>query len=102
VGQRQPLVIIRFYRPDEDYQQALFTAVSRALERRPNSAFDLVSVAPGTGNPAQVALATNASRRNAEGVLRSLTNMGLPADRVSLSATSSPSANVAEVHVYIR
>jgi hypothetical protein len=47
-------------------------------------------------------LATNASRRNAEGVLRSLTNMGLPADRVSLSATSSPSANVAEVHVYIR
>ncbi len=102
VGQRQPLVIIRFDRPDVAYEQALFTAVSRALERRPNSGFDLVSVAPGTGNPAQVALATNASRRNAEGVLRSLTNMGLSADRVSLSATSSPAARVSEVHVYVR
>ncbi|WP_246116648.1 hypothetical protein [Denitrobaculum tricleocarpae] len=102
VGQRQPLVIIRFDRPDVAYEQALFTAVSRALERRPNSGFDLVSVAPGVGNPAQVALATNASRRNAEGVLRSLTNMGLAADRVSLSATSSPAARVSEVHVYVR
>jgi len=102
VGRAQPLVVIRFERPDVDYDQELFTAVSRALERRPNAAFDLVAVAPGLGNAAQVALAGNKSRRNAEGVLRSLTSMGLPADRVSLSATTNPNAQVSEVHIYVR
>jgi hypothetical protein len=102
VGHRQPLVVIRFNQPNVDYEQALFTVVSQALERKPNAAFDLVAVAPATGSPAEVSLATSKSRRNAEGVLRSLTNMGLPADRVTLSATSSPTAQVSEVHVYVR
>ena len=102
VGQRQPLVVIRFNQPNVEYEQALFTVVSRALERRPNAAFDLVAVAPSIGSAAQVSLATSKSRRNAEDVLRSLTNMGLPADRITLSATSSASAQVNEVHVYVR
>jgi hypothetical protein len=80
----------------------LFTAVSRALERKPNAAFDLVAVAPNVGTPAQVSLATSRSRRNAEGVLRTLTNMGLPSERITLSATSSAGAQVNEVHVYVR
>lgn len=102
VGRTQPLVVIRFERSDVDYDQELFTAVNRALERRPTAAFDLVAVAPGLGNAAQVALAGNKSRRNAEGVLRSLTSMGLPADRVSLSATTNPNAQISEVHIYVR
>jgi hypothetical protein len=101
VGQRQPLVVIRFNDTKVEYEQALFTAVSRALDRKPNAGFDLVAVAPKVGTPAQVSLATSRSRRNAEGVLRTLTNMGLPADRISLSATSSESAQVNEVHVYV-
>ncbi len=102
VGQRQPLVVIRFNESKVDYEQALFTAVSRALDRKPNAGFDLVAVAPNVGTPAQVSLATSRSRRNAEGVLRTLTNMGLPADRITLSATSSANAQVNEVHVYVR
>ena len=102
VGRTAPLVVIRFERADVNYDQALFTAVSQALERRPNAAFDLVAVAPGLGSPSQVALATNKSRRDAEGVLRSLTSMGLPADRVSLSATTNPNAQISEVHLYVR
>ncbi len=102
VGRAAPLVVIRFNQPNVRYDQALYTAVSQALDRRPNAAFDLVAVAPGLGSPSQVALATNRSRREAEGVLRSLTNMGLPADRVSLSATTNPNAQVSEVHLYIR
>ncbi|HEY5598517.1 MAG TPA: hypothetical protein VIK47_06910 [Kiloniellales bacterium] len=102
VGQRQPLVVIRFSDSKVDYEQALFAAVSRALDRKPNAAFDLVAVAPNVGTPAQVSLATSRSRRNAEGVMRTLTNMGLPADRITLSATSSANAQVNEVHVYVR
>lgn len=99
VGQRQPLVIIRFDRANVDYEAILYSAVSQALERRPNAAFDLVAVAPASGNAT-----TNAqrARRYAEQVLRSLTNMGLPPDRVSIAATASSQAVVDEVHLYVR
>jgi hypothetical protein len=98
----RPLVVIRFDRQNVQYEQALYDAVSRALERRPNAAFDLVAVTPGGGTPAEVALNSNSARRNAESVLRTLTNMGLPPDRVSLAATTSPSATTTEVHLYVR
>ena len=101
-SERRPLVIIRFDRPNVAYEQALHTAVRRALERRPDAAFDLVAVSPNAGNPAQVALHTDASKRNAENVLRSLTNMGLGADRISLSATTSASVQGNEVQLYVR
>ena len=102
VGRAPPLVVIRFEQPNVEYDQTLYTAVSQALERRPNAAFDLVAVAPGLGSPSQVALASNKSRRDAEGVLRSLTNMGLPSDRMSLTATTNPNGQISEVHVYVR
>lgn len=102
VGARQPLAVIRFDRENVQYEQALFTVVGAALERRPNAAFDIVAVAPSGGDSARVALDTSRSRRNAENVLRTLTNMGLPADRMTLSATASPQAQVNEVHIYVR
>lgn len=102
LANRRPLVVIRFDRDDVPYQEPLFTAVSEALNRRPSAAFDLVSVVPQQGTPAQVALNANNARRNAERVLRNLTAMGLPSDRISLSATSSNETSSSEVHVYVR
>ncbi|MBM3531537.1 MAG: hypothetical protein FJX60_00695 [Alphaproteobacteria bacterium] len=99
---RRPLVVIRFDRARVDYQQALYNAVSRALERRPDAAFDLVAVSPSRGNAAQVTLNSANAKRNAETVLRSLTEMGLPATRVQLSSTTSGQAQNTEVHVYVR
>lgn len=96
---RSPLVVIRFDRRNVDYEQAVYTAVSRALERRPDATFDLVGVAPTRG---QAAANTNTARRNAEQVLRSLTEMGLPPSRVSLSSAVSQRAQTNEVHIYIR
>ncbi|MFC1674085.1 hypothetical protein ACFL12_08135 [Pseudomonadota bacterium] len=99
---RRPLVVIRFDRDKVPYQQALYNAVSRVLERRPGAAFDLVAVAPSSGGPARVSLNASKSRRHAEEVLRSLTEMGLPPARVAVSAKSSTSAQANEVHLYLR
>lgn len=99
---RRPLVVIRFDRKDVNYQQALYSAVSRVLERRPNASFDLVAVAPNAGGPAMVALNSNKSRRFAEGVLRSLVEMGLPPGRVAVSGKTSAQASANEVHLYLR
>ncbi len=100
-GER-PLVVIRFDRPDIPYQQALYNAVSRALERKPNASFDLVAVSPKRGSAARAALNSTQTKRNAEAVLRTLADMGLPANRVKLSAMSSPDVESNEVHIFVR
>lgn len=101
VGER-PLVVIRFDRPDIPYQQALYNAVSRALERKPDASFDLVAVTPKRGSAAQTALNSTQTKRNAEAVLRTLADMGLPGNRVKLSATTSPDVEANEVQIFVR
>jgi len=85
----RPLVVVRFDKPDVNYQQAVYQSVSDALEKYPNARFELVAVAPGAGNPARKAIESTRSRRNAEKVLRTLTEMGLAADRIDLSAMTN-------------
>ena len=99
---RRPLVVIRFDRVTVPYQQALYNAVSRVLERRPNAIFDLVAVAPSVGGKARVALNTTKSRRHADTVRRSLVEMGLPPGRLAISSKTSAQARTNEVHVYLR
>lgn len=101
-GGQRPLVVIRFDRANVPYEDALYQAVSTAIERRPNAMFDLVAVTPTSSGPAQTALGANTARRNAEAVLRSLTNLGLPADRVRLSAMNSADAVTNEVRIYVQ
>jgi hypothetical protein len=99
---RSPLVVIRFDRADVPYQQALYTAVSRTLEQRPDALFDLVAVAPTKGGQARVALNSQKARQHAENVVRSLIEMGLPPNRVAVSAQTMAQADNNEVHLYVR
>jgi hypothetical protein len=102
IGARRPLVVIRFDRANVPYQQALYAAVSKVLERRPDATFDLVGVAPAVGGTAREAVNTNKVRRHADDVLRSLVEMGLPPARVAVSARVLPTAKSNEVHLYLR
>ena len=99
---RKPLVIIRFDRKNVDYQQALYTAVNRTLSRSPAAAFDLVAVTPSGGSSAQLSKNSYSAQHSAEEVLRALADMGLPAERIKLSAMSSDEALTNEVHIYLR
>jgi hypothetical protein len=98
----RPLVVIRFDRSDVKFEQALYQATSAALQRRPNAAFDVVGVGSAIGTPAQVALNSDIARTNADRVVRSLLNMGLPADRVSTAQVTDPNIQSNEVHLYVR
>ena len=100
--ERRPLVVIRFDRPDVAYESALRTAVTQALNRRPAASFDLVAVTPNAGSPAQVEIHAAACKRNAESVLRAMTDMGVSPTRVSLSSTTSASVRSNEVQIYVR
>jgi hypothetical protein len=99
---RRPLVTIRFYRLEVPYEEPLDKAVHLALERRPDAIFDVVAVAPQQDDPSQLTSHSKASKRNAEKVFRSLTGMGIPPERVSLSATTSANVQTDEVQLYVR
>ncbi|MEQ5775390.1 MULTISPECIES: hypothetical protein [unclassified Thalassospira] len=98
----RPLVVIRFDSASVKYEQALYNAVNRALERRPDATFDIVAVTPNRGTPAQVALNSSKAKRDAQSVVRSLTDMGMPNSRVRLSDSTSSAVSANEVHVFVR
>lgn len=98
----RPLVVIRFDRPNVNYEDALYTAVKSALDRRPNAVFEVVAVSLASSTPGFPAVGGASSIRNADAVMRSLTQMGLPAERIRTSQASSPSATNGEVQVFVR
>jgi len=77
-------------------------AVTEALKRYPNARFDLVAVNPTSGNAAEVAIETTRARRNAEKVLRTLTQMGLDTNSIDLSYNESATAASSEVHLFVK
>lgn len=98
----RPFVIIRFDNPGVEYEQKLYEAVSAALARSPKVAFDLVAVAPANGTSEESAQNSEAARASSERVMRSLLDMGLPADRISISQVTDPNIQGTEVRLYIR
>lgn len=98
----RPLVKIRFDQSKVDYEQPVYMAINEALTRYPSARFELVAVHPETGNAAKQAIENTRARRHAEEVLRSLSEMGVPADRIDMSHTGSAEATGSEVHIYIR
>ncbi len=96
------LVTIRFDRPHVDYQQILYTAVAQALQSRPSGSFAIVAVSPTRGTAAAIQLAQTAAERHARDVVRSLSDMGIPASRLDLSSTTDPNISASEVRVYLR
>ena len=96
---RRPLVTIRFNRPRVAYAEPLYRAISRAVEKRPDVAFDVVGVAPARPGGGGIAAQ---SRKRLEGVLATLAAMGVPARRIRASAIESPTALTDEVRIFVR
>ena len=97
-----PLIVIRFDRRDVDYQQILYAALSQALQTRPGAAFSVVAVSPTRGTATAVQLAQTAAHRHAQEVMRSMTDMGVPASRLAAASATDPTATSSEVRVFVR
>lgn len=104
VAQSGPRMLarVKFDRQNVEFEQPLYTAITEALDRFPNARFDLVAVNPTRGNAAEVAIETTRARRNAERVLRALSQQGLPLEKIDLSYSESAEATSSEVHLYIK
>ena len=98
----RPLVTIRFDQPNVDYEETLYLALSSALDRKPNATFTIETVAPAGSTPAEFAAYRQDARRHAEDVLHVISDMGMPEDRLSLSATMNTTVTSEEVRIYVR
>ncbi len=97
-----PLVVVKFDHPNVDYQQILYAALNQALQNRPSANFQVVAVSPTRGTAASVQIAQTTARRHAEDVMRSMTDMGVPATRLNVASTTDPAATTSEVRVFVR
>lgn len=97
-----PLVVIRFDHANVDYQQILYAALSQALQTRPGAGFSVVAVSPTRGTVTAVQLAQTAAKRHAQEVMRSITDMGVPASRLAVASSTDPNATSSEVRVFVR
>lgn len=101
-GGSTPLVVVKFDRPDVDYQQILYTTLRQALQNRPGASFQVVAVSPTRGTAASVQIAQTAARRHAEDMMRAMTDMGVPASRLGVTSITDPGTSVSEVRVFLR
>ncbi|MDR1009381.1 MAG: hypothetical protein LBL52_03985 [Rickettsiales bacterium] len=81
VGSARPIVSIKFDRPDVEFEEPLYQALSRALERNPSATFEVSGVTPRGKSAAE-------SQKHVKGVTKALADMGLPASRVALTSTT--------------
>lgn len=98
---KAPFVIIRFDRADVDYGQPLYQAMSQALEKNPMGSFEVVAVSP-RGQGTKQTLAGTTARGKAENVMRTMSEMGVPADRMQLTTATNPNSTSPEVHIFLR
>lgn len=97
----RPLVKISFDRSNVQYEDALVNAANEAQKRYPDVMFNVVGLHPATGNAAEVAIESTRARRNTQRVLRTLSQVGVPADRVNVVYDQSDEISVNSVFVYI-
>ena len=64
--------------------------------------FQVTAVSPTRGTAAAVQLAQTDAKRHAQEVLRSMTDMGVPASRLTVSSMTDPGLGNTEVRVYVR
>ena len=94
-----PIAIFRI-NEQEDYEQNLFGAISATLDKSPKSRFTLVAVSSSAGNPSEQAERAANVRKDVSKVISSLVSMGMPADRLSVSALSASSVENTEIRLY--
>ena len=99
-GSADSVIAIKLDRAKVDYEQDLYKALNQALQAKPGASFRVVAISPTGGSAAAMQKAQRTAQHNAQSVLKSMTDMGVPAARVAISSSTDPAATSTEVRVY--
>lgn len=92
-GSSRPLLVIQFDGPNVDYGPALYNAMTQALNRTSNPRFELVETYPER---------SGSQRPYGRRVADTIIDMGLPADRLTLSPAQVAQVKSPEVRLFVR
>jgi len=96
-----PLMTIDFSTPNPIYDTQLREVVQQALARKPDVVFDVTTVVPATGTPAQQVASAAGISADARQVARTISGEGVDDDNVHLSARSEPDVKGRQIRVYV-
>ncbi len=97
-----PLVTIDFSTPDPAYAEVLRQAVEQALSRKRDAQFEVTTVVPATGSPADQVAAASGLDAQARQVARAISGNGVDEDNVHLSARSDPAVKNRQIQIFVR
>lgn len=89
---RTPLMVVRFTKGDVYYAQQLYTAVSRAVQIKPDVLFDVVALAPEGVSAEKVA----------GHMVQNLNAIGVPSARIGVMPQNGQQVRYPEVRLYVR
>ncbi len=101
-GPAVPLVTVIFNGGQVAYAQQLRLAVLMAEARKPDARYDLVTVVPARGTPAEQEAAAKAGQPDAIAVADEMNGLGVDPPRIHFSARTEPDVKFRELRIYVR
>ena len=101
-GPPVPLVQIVFNGGQVAYARQLRLAVLMAEGRRPGIQYDLVTVVPARGSPADQVAAARQGESDAIAVADEMNALGVDPPRIHMAARTDPGVNTRELRIYVR
>ena len=98
----KPLVTIRFNQPRVYFDKQLYAAVSQAVAIKPDVTFDVVSLAPATGNPQIDAQWQQVASHNTQAVLAVMRNIGVPLHQIRVTGRSQAGLSHDETQLFVQ
>lgn len=95
------LVTIRFNQSRVYYEQQLYSAVSKAVSVKPDVMFEVVSYAPSTGDEDLDQKWQKIAGHNTRAVINSMSGMGVPMERITVSGQAMPGIKYDETRVFV-
>jgi hypothetical protein len=97
----QPLVTIRFNQPRVYFDQQLYSAISKAVAIKPEVTFDVVSLAPLTGNPQTDKQWQGVASHNTRAVVAVMNNIGVPMERMQVRGQTQSGLKFDETQIFV-
>lgn len=101
-GDRKPLMVIRFNQPNVYYQLPLYRAVKKTLSVYPTAYFEVVAVAPTTGEFFSDKEEVGKASEYAGLVTTTLKDMGLPNGRFRTIYAGDSTLQDNEIRIFVR
>ncbi len=101
-NQDTPLIIIRFNQDFVKYEKSLHKSVSAALQVKPSTFFDIVSLVPHANKSGKDKEARKTSEALTAKIVQNIKGSGVSEDKIRVTYQDNPGVQSPEIHIFAR